>query len=532
VKKLDQTQKMILGVIVGLIGLAAITLLVWKILIRKSASVPTPDYWPTDGWLSNPPEQQGLDSFRLAEGLLAIQKNHIPVHSLMIIINGYVVVGANFYPYDGKSPHSLGSINKALITTLIGIAVNQGKLSPDDTMVSFFPGYTIANRDAEKDRITVRDLLVMSSGMECVGLPSEATQREMEASQNWVQFALDRPAVNTPGSTFVYCGPDMHLLSAILQVATGMTALEFGQEYLFEPLGFQAVLWPSDQQGVNKGAGNVRLFPMDMAKLGFLYLHQGQWDGNQILPSAWVENALQPHSKNSGDPYGYGWRINNGEIGYEFYAEGMGGQRILVIPGLNTILVTTGGGFDIDQVIPLLTPALVDASHALPANPAGVTELAAAIVSLSQPPAPLSEVSLPEITHVISGKVIELDQNPLQIRSLSLEFNGTAEATVQFTFGDNSQSPLAAIGLDGVFRNTTGVGVDCILRSPLETESQRVGLRGMWTDAQTFVLEYDTLTNRYVYRMGIRFDGDGVTIDLSEQVYGDHVTFIGVVQNP
>jgi hypothetical protein len=368
--------------------------------------------------------------------------------------------------------------------------------------------------------------------MECTGLPNETTQREMEASPNWVQFALDRPIVNTPGSTFVYCGPDMHLLSAILQAATGMTALEFGQHYLFEPLGFQAVLWPSDPQGVNQGAGNVRLFPEDMAKLGFLYLHEGQWDGSQIITSAWVKAALHPQGYSSGDPYGYGWRSNKGDLGYEFYAEGMGGQRILVIPALNTILVTTGGGFDIDQVIPFLTPALENINHIIPANPAGVRQLRTVVDELPQPPAPNTVALFPEITHYLSGKTIKMEENPLHIKSLCLEFLGDNEAAVQFTFADNSQSPLASIGLDGDFRNTAGVGLDRAIRSLLETENQPIGLRGAWEDAQTFTLEYDTFTNRYVYRMKMQFEGNQVKMDLSERVYGDHLTLRGVVQNP
>ena len=531
-KKLNHRQKIILGTIAGLIGLTTITMLVWTLIIGKKAPVSTPDYWPTTGWQSKPPEQGGLDSAKLAQGLLEVKQSQIPIHSLMIIINGYAVVDATFYPYDGKAPHSLGSINKALITTLIGIATAQGKLSPDQTMVSFFPGYTISNRDARKDQITVQDLLTMSSGMECTGLPTESTQREMESSPNWVQFALDRPMVNTPGSTFVYCGPDMHLLSAILQVATGMTALEFGQQYLFEPLGFKSVLWPTDPQGVNQGAGNVRLFPADMAKLGFLYLHRGQWEGKQIISSAWVKDALRPQGASSGDPYGYGWRSNKGDLGYEFYAEGMGGQRILVIPGLNTILVTTGGGFDIDQLIPFLTPALVDLGHTLPPNPSGAQQLKAMLDELAQPPEPRAAAAFPEITQFISGKNIMMEQNPLQMKSLRLEFHGNNDAAVQFTFDGNIQSPLATIGLDGNFRNTPGVGLDRALRSSLEIENQPVGLRGAWTDAQTFSLEYDTLTNRYVYWMKMHFEGNLVKMDISELVYGDHITLTGVIQNP
>ena len=159
-------------------------------------------------------------------------------------------------------------------------------------MISFFPEYTIANLDARKKAITIRHLASMSAGMECSGLPDELTVKDMEASPDWVQFALDRPMAYEPGKHWEYCGLWMHLLSAILEKATGMPAQEFARINLFEPLGIQAGTWPADPQGVNMGAGNLRLFPTDMAKLGLLWLQQGRWDGRQVVSSTWVQQSV------------------------------------------------------------------------------------------------------------------------------------------------------------------------------------------------------------------------------------------------
>ena len=128
-------------------------------------------------------------------------------------------------------------------------------------------------------------------------LALRTTQREMEASPNWVQFALDRPVIHTPGSAFVYCGPDMHLLSAILQKATGTSVLEFARKNFFSPMGFHEVLWPADPQGVNFGAGNLRLLPEDMAKLGFLYLHKGLWAVRRSSPQDGWSRPSNPREK-------------------------------------------------------------------------------------------------------------------------------------------------------------------------------------------------------------------------------------------
>ena len=108
----------------------------------------------------------------------------------------------------------------------------------------------------------------------------------MEASPDWVQFALDRPMAYEPGTHWEYCGLGMHLLSAILEKATGMPAQEFARINLFEPLGIQAGTWPADPQGVNLGAGNLRLYPTDMAKLGLLWLQRGQmgWPAGRLDP--------------------------------------------------------------------------------------------------------------------------------------------------------------------------------------------------------------------------------------------------------
>lgn len=413
-------------------------------------------------------------------------------------------------------------MTKSLITTLIGIAIDQGKLTLDQPMVSFFPGCKIANLDAQKEKITVRHLASMSSGLDSLGLEAdEGTLTEMQANKDWIQFALDRKVVSEPGTHFVYDSPGMHLLSAILQQATGMTALEFARQNFFEPLGIQDVIWPSDPQGFTRGWGDVHLYPRDAAKLGYLWHNKGVWEGKQLVSREWVENSVKTQIKTGDEEdYGYGWWVLAGTTEGEYAAMGRGGQRIQVVPALNIIIVTTGCGFDIDDIMPFLIPALVDPNKPLPANPTGMVEFNNALAKVLQAPAPQPVTPLPDIAKAISGKAFVIDPNPIQLKTLRLDFNDSAEAKLYITFNDNSQSSPILVGLDGIYRILPG---DFNLPQ---------GFRGYWADTQTFVLEIDEIANNShtIYRM--LFQGNQVVIQGTKTAHSLSLTVKGKMQNP
>jgi CubicO group peptidase (beta-lactamase class C family) len=461
--------------------------------------------WPTSGWRTCAPEEQGFDSVKLAEGLRAIRRSGLDLHSVAIVRHGVMVLDAHFYPYDGRAVHDQASVTKSVMTTLIGIAVDQGKLKLDDPMLSFFPDRVVANRSASKERVTVRHLASMSSGLDCTSADDEQTLKEMERSPDFVQFVLDRKMTSEPGTRFVYCSPGMHLLSAILQKATGMAALDFARINLFGPLGIQNVIWPADAQGVNHGWGDIRLHPHDTAKIGLLWLRQGQWEGRQIVSREWVETSVKVQIRTGrDDDYGYGWWIT-GEKG-EYAAIGRGGQRIQVWPEINAILVMTGGGIDIDDIEPLIAPALTDKFKPLPANPSGVARLEAALAAVAAPPAPTPVAPLNATAQRISGKTFVLDPNPLEIEELSLEFAGPADAVFRFTHSGGKRDSWP-VGLDGVYRMSEG------------EYGLPQGLRGAWADERTLVLEYDNIANNDHVFLRLVFAGDRVTVESRETAH-------------
>jgi CubicO group peptidase (beta-lactamase class C family) len=485
---------------------------------QKAVSNSVVTEWPTSGWRIGAPEQYGFDSLKLAEAMRTIRRKGLNLHSVAIIRHGVMLLDAYFYPYDGKTVHDQASVTKSITTALIGIAAGQGKLKLDDLMLSFFPGRPVANRDAAKERITVRHLASMSSGLECTSANDEQTLKEMERSPDFVQFILDRRMISEPGTQFVYCSPGMHMLSAILQKATGMTALEFARVNLFEPLGIREAIWPTDAQGYNHGWGDLRLHPDDTAKIGLLWLHSGQWNGRQVVPREWVDSSVKTQIKTGrDDDYGYGWWIT-GQKG-EFAAIGRGGQRIQVWPEIDAILVMTGGGVDIDDFESLIAPALVDKIKPLPAKPSGVARLEEAIAAVAAPPAPKPVAPLNATAKRISGKTFVFDPNPLEIEEVTLEFADPASAVFRINHSGGKLDSWP-VGLDGVYRMSEGYfGLP-------------QGLRGEWVDDRTFALEYDNIANNDHLFLQLSFDGDRVTLESHETAHELGVRFDGRIRDP
>jgi CubicO group peptidase (beta-lactamase class C family) len=490
--------RIILISLLVLVAVAVITLgpTAWKITagLRTPVAVPAPETWPTQGWQSSTPEEQGFDSEKMAQGLLQMQADQVNIDSLLIIRNGYVVLDAHFAPYDGKFPHDLASVTKSVMTTLIAIASEQGKLDLDSPVVSFFPEHSIANLDERKEAMTVRHLVSMRNGMQSGCYEGdEDTLEAMRATADWVQAALDRPMVARPGSKFCYDSPGMHLLSVILQQATGMTALDFARQHLFEPLGIQAALWDVDPQGHTRGWGDLHLLPEDAAKIGLLWLQRGNWDGQQIVSEDWVLDSVKTHSKfTDGDfGYGYGWWISIGD----YLASGRGGQAVRVMSVVNTILVVTGDYYDYGAIEDWLLPMLLTSLKPVPANPEGLAALQAAVATTGKDRPEWSTSPIPETAAAISGKTFLCQGNPASIESLMLQFDGSPQAVVAVKIAGEQE--IMPIGLDGSYRQLP----------------DGWSYRGYWADERTFNFEaFDIgLLSRQVV-----FDGNAMQISIPE----------------
>ncbi|HEX2908509.1 MAG TPA: serine hydrolase, partial [Phototrophicaceae bacterium] len=349
-------------------------------------TAPTP--WPTEGWTTSTPEAQGLNSAKLAEMIENIVVTDLNIHSVLVVRNGALVLEAYRYPHTAETLHHIYSCTKSFTSALVGIAQEQGFISSiEQPLLDFFPERTVANLDEAKKSITIEHLLTMSSGLDWPGGILEPIMGDLRASDDWLQFVLDRPVSSNPGEQFLYNSGGSNLLAAIVETATGQPMLDFAEENLFKPLGITHLSWQTDPQGHYLGGWGLHLEPRDMAKFGYLYLNGGQWDGQQIIPAEWVATSTQKHisSQPLSDGYGYQWWVDHN--GY-YMALGYGGQYILVYPEKNLVVVFTSGLAPTSFSQPesfferFILPA-VEADTALPENPEGTAALEEAIESLA-----------------------------------------------------------------------------------------------------------------------------------------------------
>jgi CubicO group peptidase (beta-lactamase class C family) len=344
------------------------------------------------------PEQHGMDASVLSRGLREIGGDAKGLHSLIVARNGCVVLEAYWPPYDRNKKHYLNSATKSVLSTLVGIAIQDGRLKEDDLVAPFVPDYVSPSADSRLKKIAVKHLLTMSSGISWPQTAKgENASVEMDKSPDWIRYILNRPMTAEPGTVANYSNGDAHLLSAVLQKATGSTALEFARRRLFEPMGIDDVAWNTDPQGRNIGSAALQMRPIDMLKFGLLYLNDGEFDGRRIVDTKWVESSLTTHVKmpTSGGPADYGlywWLYPDRKL---FEAWGGAGQRIGVFRDLGIVVVITA---DMPQDIPRsplagqvydLVRQSVKSSDSLRANPSGVLDLERAVAELTGRSLPL-----------------------------------------------------------------------------------------------------------------------------------------------
>ena len=320
---------------------------------------PVPAYWPTAGWRKASPASQGMDGKRLDAMLAEIRGGKLPIDSVTVIRHGRVVLDASFgrfasgklgEPYASGRLHELQSATKSVSSMLLGIAL-QGKAATGITVktpvlrLAAARHYVPKHTDARKRAMTIEDLLTMQSGLAWkesgyAYTPGSGNDvMTMFTTKSWTNYVIDRPMAAQPGTTFAYNTGASHLVSGVISILTGRPAAAFAAKRLFAPLGIRQYKWLSAPEGVSAGGFGLQLQPRDLAKLAFLYLHHGRWNGHQIVPAAWVEESTADHVADPQHEYGYLWWLDRAD-GYAYMA-GLYGQTAVVDPGKDIVAVIT-----------------------------------------------------------------------------------------------------------------------------------------------------------------------------------------------
>ena len=282
------------------------------------------------------------------------------IHSVVTVKDGVIIDEYYEDGCDADSLFQLHSASKSYTGALIGIAIEEGYIdSVDDPLSKYLP-QVLEQEDTRKQQLTLRHLLTHTSGLEWYEWGSGYSNwNEFRSADNWVDYILGRSLVYEPGTVFNYSTGNTHLLSAVLEAATGMGQEEYCRIHLFDPMGVsEETYWGTDPQGIVDGGNGLVTTARDAAKFGQLFLNGGVWNGEQLVPAAWVEESTAAKNNGAGDgtgSYGYQWWMRSFTTGgygtystpypaatYDvYYAFGHAGQCILVVPELELVTVFT-----------------------------------------------------------------------------------------------------------------------------------------------------------------------------------------------
>ncbi|HEX7252637.1 MAG TPA: serine hydrolase [Thermoanaerobaculia bacterium] len=289
------------------------------------------------------------------------------ISSVLVWQRGQLIYEAYFGDFDGSSLMDVRSAAKTVTSFLIGIAIDQGKISGVDApILSFFPEKKpVQNPDPRKEKITIEDFLTMSSLLECDDNNdfSRGNEERMYLVEDWIQFTLDlpikgfapwakKPADSPYGRSFSYCTAGVSTLAGVLVRATGMPVERFAKLNLFDPLEIPEASWPMSPLGIAQTGGGLRLRSRDFLKLGELSLEKGVWNSRRVLSQTWIEASTRPHVRvDDQTEYGYLWWLKRfgGAGGKSFAAYcmlGNGGNKVAVFPELDLVAVITSNNYN------------------------------------------------------------------------------------------------------------------------------------------------------------------------------------------
>ena len=454
------------------------------------------------------PESQGVSSKGVQAFVESADRDIDVMNSFLLVRHGRVVAEGWWAPYAPESRHSLYSLSKSFTSTAVGLAVAEGKLSVDDPVTRFFPEETPAQPTNNLKAMRVRDLLRMSTG--------HHTEPPRDADQTWTKVFLAHSVPSKPGTHFLYNTSATYMLSAIVQKATGQTVLDYLKPRLFEPLGIEQPVWGASPQGVTLGGYGLSIRTEEIARFGQLYLQRGQWNGQQLVPEAWVEQATSLQTSNGSNPnsdwdqgYGYQfWRSRHGA----YRGDGAFGQYCIVLPEQDAVIAITSGVKNMQSVLDLVWDKLLPALKPAPLAPDEEShkKLERTLAGLRLPPQQGSDSS--EAAQKVVGKRFAFPANPMKLESIALE-SRTGEG--------KDRSIVLRTRIDGVEqRIECGSGEWIKGRAALGPlmPDQPAAATAAWSDEQTLKVKICFHETPFVTTLTLSYTGKELLLDSETNV--------------
>ncbi len=447
------------------------------------------------------PEAQGISAAAISDFVEVADKTIHDIHSLMIMRHGAVVTEGWWHPFEEERNHVLFSLSKSFTSSAIGLAVDEGLLTVNDPVIGFFPDDLPATVSDNLASMTVHHLLAMYTGH------SEDTTGYLRSSAdgNWVKAFLAQPATYPPGSYFLYNTGATYMLSAIVQKLTGQTLIDYLTPRLFAPLGIANPTWETCPRGINTGGYGLKITTEDIACFGQMYLQKGVWQGQQILPGAWVAEATRYHSDNSPNEnvdwaqgYGYQfWRCQHNA----YRGDGAFGQFCVVLPEQDAVIAITSGVGPMQPTLDLIWEHLLPAFGpvALPADGAAHSRLQERLAGLAIPPQ--AGESSSAIAQQVTGRSYRMAENVRGIRTFSFDFGPEQNiCTIEGPWGEEQ----IVCGV-GEWRKGESLFA--------ERERQPAAVSGAWSTPDTFAFRVYFYESPFCVSYTCRFDDDTLTVE-------------------
>lgn len=479
------------------------------------------------------PEAEGVSSEEIISFLDAAAKSKHEFHSIMILRHGKVILEKWWSPYRPELKHTMYSLSKSFTATAVGFAVAEKRLTLTDKVVSFFPNDLPDTLNPFLSALTVRDVLSMSIGQE-----PDPTFTTVVRDSNWVKGFLATPVKYNPGTKFLYNSLGTYILSAIVQKVTGEKIIDYLRPRLFEPLGIQGMDWEIDPRDINTGGWGLRLKTEDMAKFGQLFLSMGNWNGKQILPRKWIEEASTfkiaqdpgaPQAKKDSSDWLQGYCYQMWRCRFNaFRGDGAYGQFVIVMPEQDAVIAITAETPDMQGEINLVWDYL------LPAMKKDKAALNGKAISSLKEKLPSLDLSAPEktasssIEKNISGKTFTIDANEKHIGNLLLEFkDGQCSLTLKTDTVDYRLNFGSGRWQEG---ETTRHGSDLLMKA----KANLVGLPSFkvdgaynWKNDTTLELRLRYIESPHTETFICRFDNNNIAVEMKNSFNGEKLVLNG-----